>query len=313
MEYFIAALIIAVIVLIVYALLRKKKTKPSEPPVRNLLAVPEEDEKTPENEPPVPVTFTEDLEFSFDGLNEELEDALTEHSLFYSAQTAVKPEYNAPKAPPQPEKPKAPAVDATAYLAKTTQISEEDACADEEALCIIKSFLAGNYYFDGEMIANGEKSPMEIAMRGNDFQVYSELDGKDISIMQSDSKTYMLNPDTKKYTELTASFQKMVGIDISNQKFAFNSNGVDANNPTAVKKAVFNGNEAVCIIYKSEQTHLEFIVSGAEILQMTLFNPDAVAINILIADEFTAEIPENMLTFKGYSKTNMISFLTSLM
>lgn len=312
MEYFIAAVIIIAVVLIVYMLLRKKKNKPSEPPVQNLL-IPEEDEKTPENEPPSPVTFTEDLEFSFEGINEELEDALTEHSLFYSAQTAVKPEFNTPKAPPQPEIPKTPAFDAAKYLAETTQIGEENAVADEKALSIIKSFLSGNYYFDGEMIANGEKSPMEIAMRGNDFQVYSELDGKDIAIMQSDSKSYMLNPDTKKYAELSASFQKMVGIDMSNQKFAFNSNGVDASNPTAVKKAIFNGNDAIGIIYKNEHTHLEFIVSGADILQMTMFTPQQVPMNILIADEFTSEIPENMLTFKGYSKTNMISFLKSLM
>ena len=312
MEFFIGAVIIIAVVLVIYIISRKKKTKTEEPVVQNLL-IPEEDEKTPETEPPSPVTFTEDLEFSFEGINEELEDALTEHSLFYSAQSAVKPEYTAAKAPSQPQQPKAPVFDAAEYLSKTTQIGNEDTVADEKALCIIKSFLSGNYYFDGEMIANGEKSPMEIAMKGNDFQVYSELDGKDISIMQSDSKTYMLNPDTKKYTELTASFQKMVGIDMSNLKFAFNSNGVDANNPTAVKKAVFKDNEVVCIIYKNEQTHLEFIVRESEILQMTLFNPDGVAINILIADEFTDEIPENMLTFKGYSKTNMISFLTSLM
>lgn len=307
----IAAVVIAAVVIFVI-ISKKKKTVEAEPFVQKEL-IPEEKETPVKKEPPVPVTFTEDFDVSFEGLNDELEDALLEHSLFFSAQSAVKPEITKPQVSAAPAKPKAPTVNADAYLEKTTVVTQEDATASEKAISIISSFLAGTYYFDGEMIAGGEKTPMEIAMLGNDFQIYSELDGKDISIMQSDSKTYMLNPDTKKFTQLTASFQKMVGIDATTLKFSFNSNGIDSENPTAVKKAVFNENEAVCYIYKNEKCHIEFIANEENILQMALFDNDGKAQNILIADEFTAEIPDGMLTFQGYSKTNMISFLSSLM
>ena len=46
---------------------------------------------------------------------------------------------------------------------------------------------------------------------------------------------------------------------------------------------------------------------------MTLFDSDSKAKTVLVADEFSLEIPEEMMNFKGYSKTNIISFMSSLM
>ena len=51
----------------------------------------------------------------------------------------------------------------------------------------------------------------------------------------------------------------------------------------------------------------------AVVKQIILYNTDGNAETVLAADEFSAEIPDEMLNFKGYSKTNMISFMSSLM
>ncbi len=312
MEYLIIAAVIAIVIAViitVFAVKAKKKTEITD-------SVNEEtagELVVPTDEVFEPVTFTEDVEITFAGINSELEDSLTEHSMFFSTQAAVKPEvsttFRQTSAPPT----KAPAVTTKEHLEKTTAVTEETTQAKAAVIDTISAFFSGTYYFDGDMITAGERSPMEIAMKGSDFQVFSELDGKDISIMQLDSKTYMLNPDTKKYAELTPSFQKMLGINTSDLKFEFNSTGFDAAKPTEVKKATYNGQPADCYVYINSKNHLEFIATETEILQMTMFSADGEAKTILVADEFTNEIPSEMLNFKGYSKTNIVSFVSSLM
>lgn len=312
MEYWIIAVaaVLIIAVIIAAAAVRVKKNKPQDTDVS--INESAGDLTVPENEH-VPVTFTEDVEVTFEGINGELEDAITEHSMYYSTQAAVKPDVTTKLSGTTAPKTTAPKMTTTEHLEKTTVVTNEDAQENDEVLDTISSFLSGTYYFDGDMITNGEKSPMEIAMNGSDFQVYSELDGKDISIMQLDSKTYMLNPATKKYAELTASFQKMIGIDASEMKFEFNANGFDPKKPTSVKKATYNGSPAKCYTYRNDSSHLEFIASETEILQLTMFDKNGTAKTVLIADEFTGKIPDEMLNFKGYSKTNMISFISSLM
>ena len=312
MEYLIIAVaVIAVIAVIIAVVAVKSKKKPeingcvTEETAGDLVV--------PSDENFEPVTFTEDVEITFDGINSDLEDSLTEHSMFFSTQAAVKPEVSTTFKQTTAPATKAPAVTTKEHLEKTTVVTEEVTQQKSAVIDTIAAFFAGTYYFDGDMITAGEKSPMEIAMNGSDFQVFSELDGKDISIMQLDSKTYMLNPDTKKYAELTASFQKMLGIDTSDLKFEFNSTGFDAASPTKVTKATYNGQPADCYVYKNSRNHLEFIATDSEILQMTMFTADGEAKTILVADEFTKEIPSEMMNFKGYSKTNIVSFISSLM
>lgn len=314
MEYWIFAVIAVVVIAVIIAAVavsRSKKDASAEAAVTEETAG---DLIIPSDEKFEPVTFTDDIEITFGDGNTELEDAVTEHSLFFSTQSAVKPEvvptFTHTAAP---EKITKPQISATEQLEKTTTVSEETTEAKDRIISTIAAFFSGRYYIDGSMISGGDKNPFELAMNGSDYQVFSELDGKDISIMQLEGKTYMLNPDTKKYAELTPSFQKMTGINADDLKFDFNSSGFDADKPSAVKKAVFNGNEADCYIYTSARSHIEFIADENEIMQMTVFNSDGTPATIIIADEFSAVIPEEMLNFKGYSKTNMISFITSLM
>lgn len=314
MEYWIIAVIaIAVIAVIitVSVISRGKKNKPEAEAAATESAG---DLIIPTDEGFEPVTFTEDIEITFGEGNTELEDAVTEHSLFFSTQSAVKPETMPVfSTETKTERPAVPKVTTTEYLEKTTKVSEETTEARGSVLSTIAAFFSGRYYIDGTMVSHGERSPFELAMNGSDFQAFSELDGKDISIMQLDGKTYMLNPDTKKYAELTVAFMKMTGINAEDLKFDFNAVGFDADKPSAVKKAEYKGKPADCYIYTSDKSHIEFIADENEIQQMTVFNSDGTAATIIEADEFSAEIPDEMLNFKGYSKTNMIAFISSMM
>lgn len=317
MEYLpfvIAAVLVIAIIITVAVVKSKKNNKPDSDEVvtessGDLLISPDNEADTS------PVTFSEDVEVTFEGISLDLADDLTEHAFNSASTMAIKPEVKTTiggSVPAETKKPSFPQITTKEHLEATTVVTTEKTDGNDRALHTIASFFSGKYYFDGEMLSNGEKMPLEIAMNGADFQVFSEMEGKDISFMNLDSKIYILNPDTKKYTEITPAFQKMIGIDGSQFSFEFNNVNFDANNPESVTKATYNGKAAVCYTYRNPKCRMEFISVDGEIVQMTLFENEE-AKNVLIADEFISEIPDNMLNFKGYSKTNMISFMKSLM
>lgn len=261
-----------------------------------------------------PVTFMEDVEISFEGLSSEFSEMLTEHAFTSAAPVATKPEIKQTTSSYQPvQKTTAPQITTKEHLEATTVVTTEAAPKDEDILSVINSFFNRVYYFDGQMISGKEETPLEIAMNNDDFQVFSEIDGKDISFLMQKDKMYMLNPDTKKYTEFSAAVQKMFGIDSSEFSFEFNNAQFDGYNPDSTTKAVFKNLDAVCYTYRNKEGRTEFICIGNEIKQMTMYDAQSNASTVLVADEFSSEIPEEMLNFQGYSKTNIISFMSSLM
>lgn len=314
MEIFftIAALviIIAVITVIVLKKSKKKKTEIKEElKVKTDVLIPEEKEADIS-----PVTFSEDVSVSFNGVSLDYAEQIEEFELRSSMATAEKaqaPSFTEKKATaPTPPKPK---FDTEKYLNEKTQLSDEPAEANPEIIKLISALFSGKYYFDGTMINSSGKTVMEIAMNGSDYHVFSEMDKKDMGIMMLDSKTYLINPDTKKYAELTSSFRNMIGLDSSKLTIDIGNVGLDASSPEKITKATYEGENAVCYTYKNERLRMSFIEADGEIKQFFKSKPDGSDLNVLEADEFSAEIPEEMLNFKGYSKTNIISFVSSLM
>lgn len=312
----VAVLIIAVI--ITTAIIKSKKSNKNDESgsateISGDFIVPSDKDDEKDNEVDTsPVTFMEDVEISFEGISSDFSEMLTEHALNASTTVAIKPEIKPTKSTPAP-KPVKPQITTKEHLEATTVITTENANENKKVTDVITAFFNREYYFDGEMISEGEKTPLEVAMNKEDFHLFSEMEGKDISFMMLDGKIYMLNPDTKKYTEFSASIQKMMGIDSSQFTFEFNNANFDGHNPDSIKKATYKGQDAVCYTYKNDQSMMEFICVNDEIKQMTMYDIDGNAKTVLVADEFSTEIPEEMLNFKGYSKTNIISFISSLM
>ncbi len=304
-----AVIVIAIIVAVVIA-----KGKKTDVPVNEHVAeetagfLPETEEKDTS-----PVTFTEDVSISFEGISGSYADELLEHATTAATTVAFKPEVTTRPVPPQTIKPVKPQVSTTKYLEETTKVTENPADGSDNVMNVLTSFFCGKYYMDGTMISGGEKTPLEIAMDGNDFQIYSEMDGKDIAIMNKDGDIYLMNPDTKKYTELNAAVKKMMGLDTTDFSFSFNKVKFEAKSPSSVTEATHNGKSAVCYRYENNEHVMEFIAVEDEIVQMILCDSQKNPETIVDIDEFTAGYPEDMLTFKGYSKTNMISFISTLM
>ena len=317
-----AILIIAIIVTI--SIVKSKKstanektdttqTTNTETEKSNDFVVPSEDQNQ-EEVTTTPVTFMEDVEISFEGLSTEFSEMMSEHAFTSAAPVATKPEIKQTTTSYNPvQKPTKPQITTKQHLEATTVVTTEEANQDEDVLSVINSFFSRVYYFDGQMISGTESTPLEIAMNNDDFQVFSEIDGMDISFLMQGKKMYMLNPGTKKYTEFSATVQKMFGIDSSEFSFEFNNAEFDGYKPTSVTKAVFKEQDAVCYTYQNNEGKMEFICIDNEIKQLTVYDAEENASTVLVADEFSSQIPEEMLNFQGYSKTNIISFMSSMM
>ena len=312
----IAVLVIAVVTAVV--IIRHKKTKPDEVPG----AVSESAGDTVPDEEPgetvfEPVTFSEDVSVTFEGITADFAENLEDFAAQAAGTTAFKPEKTvfggaqstnaAAGSVGKPQK------SPEQYLEETTVKTTDAAEQNNDALRVIAAFFSGTFYLDGTMITGNEEMPLEIAMDGSDYEVFTEMDGSDIAIMNLGGKIYLLNPANKKYMELSAAIQKMMGISDDMFTFEFTKIKFDAASPSSVTQATYKGSPAVCYSYRGDGNALDFITVNDEIRQLIVYNADGKAETVLETDEFSAQIPDDMLNFKGYSKTNMISFMSSMM
>ncbi len=192
---------------------------------------------------------------------------------------------------------------------KTTQPADSTSSAIDK----ISAFFNGVYYLDGSMVIGNEETPIEMAMSGSDIEIFTEMEGIDIAMLQLDGKTYLLNPETKKYMELSSTVKKAMGFDDDDFNFEFTNLNFDGANPSTVSKATVNGESAVCYTYIGESSIVDFYTIDDEIIQIEVADGNGTVSTVLKIDEFDASIPADMLTLKGYSKTTMLSFFSSLM
>ncbi|MBQ8210060.1 MAG: hypothetical protein IJZ35_05715 [Clostridia bacterium] len=270
-----------------------------------------------------PVSANDDVQVSFENMNGDLAEEFENYDVITTLTAALKPEATTIENIVTADKTtvrnnenttvKSEKITTEQYLEQTTVKTDKETAADNEVVNTISSFFSGKYYFDGIMVSHGDKSPMEMAMDGENFIVYSEMDGIDMGILSLDGKFYLINPAGKKYTVLNSALQSMMDIDMDSIKLDFNVSSFKDKSPTEVTEAKYNGQPAVCYTYKSSENHIDFVVVNNEIIQMIQYDSNGTANTILQADEFTADFDKSMLSLDGYSKTNIISFVTDLM
>lgn len=312
----IAVLLIAVVTAIV--MIKHKKTQQGEVSVAGSESA---GDTLPEEEPEEtdfdPVTFSEDVSVTFEGITTAFAENLEDFAAQSAGTTAFKPETTsfggaqstsaASGSVGKPQK------EPEQYLEETTVKTTDAAEQNDDAMRVIAAFFSGTYYLDGTMISGNEEMPLEIAMDGADYEVFTEMDGSDIAIMNLGGKIYLLNPANKKYMELSSAVRKMMGITDDMFSFEFTKIKFDAYSPSSVTQATYKGSPAVCYSYRGDGNALDFITVNHEIRQLIVYNAEGKAGTVLETDEFSAQIPDDMLNFKGYSKTNMITFMSSMM
>lgn len=258
-----------------------------------------------------PVSMSDDVEISFEAMNEDLASEFEAHDIETTVTAAFKAETTTINGSSANEN-KTDKVSAQEYIEQTTVKTQQSAQKSDTVLGTIDSFFNGKYYFDGNMIQDGSSSPFEIAMDGENFIVYSEMEEMDIGILCLDGKLYLLNPAEKKYIHLSESLQKTIGIDLDSLKFEFTQAKFDGYSPSSVVEGLYNSEPAVCYIYEEGENHLEFVTVDDEVKQISQFDQSGNAKSVLRADEFTADFSDDEISLNGYKKTNMISFMKDL-
>lgn len=274
--------------------------------------IPEESigESEEKSENITPVSAADDVDFTFENVSRDFLEELEFHQETTSFAVAEKTEVFPLTTDHTTET--VTQVSVTEFPETTTKTQETTEKNDGE-LAQIQAFFECSFYMDGMMESGGSKTPLELAVNGNDIHVFSEMDGMDIAIMKLDGKLYLMNPDKKKYIIIDSAIKKMMGLDDEMLSFDFMKIKFDSENPVSVTKAQFNGSDAVCYEYKSTESGIDFIAADGEIKQIIQYQENGTVSSVITLDEFSAEIPAEMLSFKGYSKTNMISFLSEMM
>lgn len=271
-----------------------------------------------------PVSMNDDIQVDFENINDSLAEEFENHNIETMFTTAYQPQpttiadstskQNNGSTVKQPDSTTGKTESTTEKnMEKTTVKTETTTAAADIILKEIDSFFKGKYYFDGTMVSGGSSSPFEIAMNGNDFIVYSEMDGIDMGILSLDNKLYIINPADKKYTVLNSAVQNMMEIKPEDLKFDFNTTGFNGYTPTSVTQALYDGQPAVCYTYKNSKNCMDFVVVNNEIKQIIQYGENGEKLTVLQADEFTVDYSEDMVSLKDYKKTNLISFVAALM
>lgn len=286
-----------------------------------------------------PVSASDDVTVSFENMTTGMAEEFEEHDIITTLTTALhseattleniitadkttirNPENTTNRSPEnttaKTEKPTSSSAEKTTaqhYVEQTTEKTGNNAIASDDVMRIINSFFKGKYYFDGTMVADGAQSAMEIAMDGNNYIVYSEMDGMDLGVLSLDGEFYLINPSAKKYTVLSKTLQNMMDLDMDSLKMDFNAGAFNGFQPTEVTEARYNGKSAVCYTYKNSQHHYDFVVVNGEIIQMVQYNSSGKAATVLHFDEFSADFDKNMVSIKDYKKTNILSFVKDMM
>lgn len=308
-KYYIIIAIIAIVVIaavIITVVVSKSKDNDEEDNV-SVLAENEYEGDTS------PVSMSDDVEVSFEDMSDDLASEFEAHDVETTVTSAFKAEtttvYNNNQSANQNQNNK---VSAQEYVELTTVKTHQAAQKNDTVLSAIDAFFKGKYYFDGNMIQDGSSSPFEIAMNGEDFVVYSEMESIDIGILSLEGKMYLLNPDEKKYIHLSKSLQDTLDIDLDSLKFEFVETTFDGYSPSSVVEGLYNSEPAVCYTYENGESHLEFVVVNEEIKQITQYDQKGNAKSVLQADEFSVEFSEDEISLNGYKKTNMISFMKDM-
>ncbi len=265
-----------------------------------------------------PVSMNDDVQVTFENLDNDLADRFEEHNITTMLSTNYHPQSttvtNGTSTTNKTDSTTSKTETTTEkYAEKTTVKTEISTNASNSVLKDIDAFFKSKYYFDGTMVSNGSPSPLEIAMNGSDFIVYSEMDGMDIGILYLEDEFYFINPTEKKYIVINKALQNMMDVDTDSLKFEFNGINFNGYAPTEVTQAKYNGKPAVCYTYKDSNHHLDFVVVNDEIKQIIQYDKSGNASTILQADEYTTNYSTDMVSLKGYKKTNLISFAKDLM
>ena len=191
--------------------------------------------------------------------------------------------------------------------------------ADEDqvnaALPQIKAFFECRYYLSGRMIENNEPKTVAMAIDGDDYEVFTELDGAEISVMRKDGKTYLKRPSSKQYVAMSETLLKTIGVSPDDFNVSFARADFDSQAPDSAYDVDIGGTPGVCISYGYSGTaHADFYAVNGNLVEIIYRDDSQYYPIIIMIDYFSVNIPDDQISLNGYTKAkSLFDMLSDIM
>ncbi len=179
----------------------------------------------------------------------------------------------------------------------------------------VKGFLDRSCYMEGALYDEAGGSPITIAFDGDNFEMATNLEGIEVSVLRIDGAIYFKRTALKQYCELTDAVMEMFGLSMDLFDFDFGDVDYDAikDNLVGITAVTVNGQEGVCYEYnKTESDFFKFYFVNDELVELDIGTNGQVDTQFIMS-KFSLSIPGDMLTLKGYESAAFLSMFADLM
>lgn len=204
----------------------------------------------------------------------------------------------------------------------TTEPEKETGTVVDEYPEAIDIFLSGKFYLDSRIDADNQNS-LKIATKGKNYEFISELDGIEISIMFYNNKLHFKHVNAKgekSYTVFDDEAIKQIES-LTGEKFELNFDDVlknfefgeiKVNGSPVLTQGYYEGEECDIYTFETDTGSIEFRFVDDDIKYISTFDEDGTESTVIHVNELSSKIPSTMLSTRGYTKKNILAFMTSI-
>lgn len=190
----------------------------------------------------------------------------------------------------------------------------EDTEQVNKAEAQIKAFFNRSCYIQGAMYSNGTGDPLAMSLDGDSFEILTNLDGTEVSIMKVSGTMYIKRPATKQYVELTDTVMDMIGLDP--QMFNISIGAADYSTMQSKLYATYdvtvNGEKGVCHEYVNGDRTFKFYSVDGQLKQIDTCDAAGSVDSQIIISYFSESIPGDQMTLKGYEKSSISAIFADM-
>ncbi len=185
----------------------------------------------------------------------------------------------------------------------------------DKAKAQINAFFERSCYIQGAMYSGGTGDPLAMSFNGDEFEILTNLDGTEVSIMRVAGVMYIKRPATKQYVELTDSAMDMLGLDP--EMFNLSIGGADFTDMESKLYATYditlNGEKGVCHEYVNSGQTFKFYSVDGQLKQIDTCNESGEMVSQIMITYFSEAIPGDQMTLKGYEKSSITALFADML
>lgn len=209
-----------------------------------------------------------------------------------------------------------PTTQNSASSSSSGSTTAQNTVLSKKAEAQIRAFFDRSCYIQGALYSMNEGDPMAMSFDGDNFEVLTNLDGTEVSIVKLDGKMYIKRPALKQYIELTDAVMNLMGISPDDFNFNFSDVGYDdiKKNLVATYDVKIDGQDGVCFQYKNSDSRIfKFYAAGDSLKQIDICNEDGTVDSQISISYFSETIPGDQLTLKGFTESSIAAMFADLM